>query len=108
MTELEEYQTAKDRAQEVKGFHTHATMYVLANAALATLNLTTLKKNKGIIWFIWPLMGMGIGLTVHAISVFGIGSFLGKAWKERQIQHELKHTDSRLADDTERTYCRMP
>jgi hypothetical protein len=90
MTDLEEYQKAKDRVQEVKGFYAHATMYGLANAALVILNLATLKKNDGGIWFIWPLIGWGIGLAVHAISVFGIGSFLGKAWEERQIQHELE------------------
>jgi len=90
MTELEEYQKAKDRVQEVKGFYAHATMFVLANAALAILNLATLKRNDGVVWFIWPLIGWGIGLAVHAISVFGIGSFLGKEWEERQIQHELE------------------
>jgi hypothetical protein len=89
MTELEEYQKAKDRVQEVKGFYAHATMFALANIALVILNLATLKKNDGVIWFIWPLIGWGIGLAVHAISVFGIGPFLGKAWEERQIQREL-------------------
>jgi hypothetical protein len=90
MTELEEYQKAKDRVQEVKGFYAHATMYALANVALAILNLATLEKNDGIVWFVWPLIGWGIGLAVHAISVFGIGPFLEKAWEERQIQRELE------------------
>ena len=90
MTELEEYQKAKDRVQEVKGFYAHATMFALVNVALVILNLATLRKNDGVIWFIWPLIGWGIGLAVHAISVFGFGSFLGKAWEERQIQRELE------------------
>ncbi len=89
MTELEEYQKARDRVQELKGFYAHAAMYLLANAALAVLNLATLKKNDGIVWFIWPLIGWGIALGVHAISVFGIGRFLGKDWEQRQIQKEL-------------------
>ncbi len=89
MTELEEYQKARDRVQEIKGFYAHAVMYLLANAGLVVLNLATLKKNDSVIWFIWPLIGWGIALAVHAISVFGIGRFLGKDWEQRHIQQEL-------------------
>ena len=97
MTEFEEYQKARDRVQEVKGFYAHVAMYLLTNVALAVLNLATLKKNDGIIWFIWPLIGWGIALAVHALSVFGIGRFLGKNWEQRQIQKELdrRNTDSK-------------
>ncbi|RIE10337.1 hypothetical protein SMC6_01355 [Candidatus Cryosericum odellii] len=97
VTELEEYQRARDRVQEVKGFYAHAVMFLVANAALAILNLTTLKKNDGAIWFIWPLIGWGVVLVVHAISVFGIGRFLGRGWEQRQIQRELdrRHKDPR-------------
>ena len=89
MTEFEEYQKARDRVQEVKGFYAHAAMYLLANVALAVLNLATLAKNDGIVWFVWPLIGWGIALGVHAISVYGIGRFLGKDWEQRRIQQEL-------------------
>lgn len=96
MTELEEYQKARDRVQEIKGFYVHAAMFGLANVVLIVLNVATLKKNDGVIWFIWPLIGWGIVLAVHAISVFGIGCFLGKDWEERHIQQELdrRHTGS--------------
>jgi len=89
MTELEEYQKARDRVQEGKGFYAHAVMFLVANVALAVLNLATFKKSDGIIWFIWPLIGWGVVLVVHAISVFGIGRFLGRGWEQRQIQREL-------------------
>ena len=96
MTELEEYQKAKDRVQEITGFYAHTATYVLANVALIILNLATLRKSDGMIWFVWPLIGWGVVLAVHAISVFGIGQFLGKEWEERQIQQELdrRHTQS--------------
>lgn len=96
MTELEEYQRARERVQEIKGFYAHAVMFGLVNATLVVLNLVTLKKNDGVIWFIWPLIGWGIILAVHGISVFGIGRFLGKDWEERRIQRELdrRHAES--------------
>jgi hypothetical protein len=90
MTELEQYQKARERVQEIRGFYAHAAMYALANAALVILNLATLKKNDGVIWFIWPLIGWGVGLAVHAISVFGLGPFLGKEWEQRRILQELE------------------
>jgi hypothetical protein len=52
MTELDEYHKARDRVQEVKEFYAHVVMYLVANLALAILNLATLKKNDGVIWFI--------------------------------------------------------
>lgn len=95
MTELEEYQKARDRVQEIKGFYAHVAMYLLANLVLVVLNLATLRKNDGIIWFVWPLVGWGVVLAVHAISVFGIGRFLGRDWEDRRIRQELdrQHTD---------------
>ena len=100
MKEFEEYQKARDRVQEVKGFYAHAAMYLLANVALAVLNLATLAKNDGIIWFVWPLIGWGIALAVHALSVFGIGRFLGKDWEQRQIQQELDRRHKESPDET--------
>jgi hypothetical protein len=100
VTEFEEYQKARDRVQEVKGFYAHAAMYLLANVALAVLNLATLAKNDGIIWFVWPLVGWGIALAVHALSVFGIGRFLGKDWEQRQIQQELDRRHKGSPDET--------
>jgi hypothetical protein len=100
MTELEEYQKARDRVQEVKGFYAHAAMYLVANVALAVLNLVTLRKNDGIIWFIWPLIGWGIALAVHAISVYGIGQFLGRDWEQHQIQQELDRRHNEPPDET--------
>jgi len=98
MTELEEYQKAKDRVQEIKGFYAHTAMYVLANVALIVLNLATLRKSDGLIWFVWPLIGWGVVLAVHAISVFGIGRFLCKEWEERQIQQELDRRHAQSED----------
>ncbi len=94
MTDEEEYEKAKERVEEIKGFYAHAFIYVLVNLALMVLNLMTRKQTDGVIWFIWPLIGWGIALAAHAVSVFGVGLFLGHSWEERRIQQELnrQHT----------------
>jgi hypothetical protein len=40
----------------------HAGCYVLVNALLVAINLSS----GGDLWFQWPLLGWGIGLAYHA------------------------------------------
>ncbi len=86
------YDRAHARVQAVKGFYVHATAYVLVNVALFVINLLV----GGGWWFYWPLLGWGIGLGVHALSVFGFGGGgpWGQAWEERKIR-ELMDQDRR-------------
>src|SRR5450756_3158566 len=89
--------STQSRSSAASDVYKRQVMYLVANVALAILNLTTLEKNDGVIWFIWPLIGWGVVLVVHVISVFGIGRFLGRDWVQRHIQQELdrRHTDPR-------------
>ena len=84
-----DYERARDRVQELKGFYAHAAVFLFANIVLVVLNLATLRKNDGVLWFVWPLVGWGLVLAIHAVSVFGIGRFLGREWEQRRIQQEL-------------------
>lgn len=45
-----------------KGFKIHATVYGAVNAGLITLNMLTVPQ---VPWFIFPLVGWGIGLANH-------------------------------------------
>ena len=76
------YERAQARVKELKGFYTHATAYVLVNIGLFVINLLT----GGGWWFYWPLLGWGIGLGVHALSVFGFsgGGPFGQDWEDRK------------------------
>jgi hypothetical protein len=83
-SEQRRYDRAQARVKELKGFYTHATAYVLVNIGLFVINLLT----GGGWWFYWPLLGWGIGLGVHAISVFGFsgGGPWGQDWEERKTR----------------------
>lgn len=41
-------------------------------------------------WFVWPLLGWGVGLAFHALAIFGLGGFLGREWEERKIEEIMK------------------
>jgi hypothetical protein len=76
------YERARKRVEALKGFYTHAAVYVLVNTGLFVINLLA----GGSWWFFWPLIGWGIGLAVHALNVFGSGNMLGRDWEERKTR----------------------
>lgn len=83
MEDQETYNRAKKRVRQLRGFYIHATVYLAVNVLLIAINLST---SPGQIWFFWPLIGWGIGLAAHGLSVFGLGGFLGAEWEERKIK----------------------
>lgn len=86
----EAYEKARRHVRAIKGFYTHAATYCIVIGALFLIDLAT----PGRWWFFWPGIGWGIGLAVHALSVFGLGAWLGRDWEERKIR-ELIEKDKR-------------
>jgi hypothetical protein len=80
------YERARKRVEALRGFYIHLGVYVLVNAGLVLLNLITSPNN---LWFYWPLLGWGIGLGAHALTVFGSERWFGPDWEERKIQELL-------------------
>jgi hypothetical protein len=59
---------AQKRVGETKEFYTHLVVYVVVISALVVANLLA---SPGYIWFIWPLLGWGLGVLLHGASTFG-------------------------------------
>lgn len=81
--EKELYDRAKKRVEDLKSFYSHLFVYVAVNSGLFLLNILTSPRH---LWFYWPLIGWGIGLTIHGLSVFGTERLLGTDWEERKIK----------------------
>ncbi len=63
--DLEVQREVRIRVQRMRrGFLLHLVPFVLVNLFLATINLMT----GGPLWFLWAIMGWGIGLGSHAIA----------------------------------------
>ena len=58
---------AERRVRDKVGFFAHVTTYGCVMALLVTINLLT---NPAHLWFVWPLLGWGVGLVSHAVVVF--------------------------------------
>lgn len=88
---LEEYKKAyrEMRAEDEKrGFSVHLVVYVLVNAMLIAINLI---DNPEGIWFFYPLLGWGIGITAHYLrAVRWIESELNK--KEAEAEYRARES----------------
>lgn len=74
------YQKAKERVTVLRGFYRHLSVYVIVNLGLFLINMITSPET---LWFIWPLMGWGIAVALHALRVF-VGT-PGSSWEEKKI-----------------------
>ena len=78
------YERARTRVEARLGFYRHLIVYLAVNTLLFILNLIT---SPHYLWFKWPLMGWGIGLFFHAVSLFFSGRM--SEMKKRMIEKEL-------------------
>jgi hypothetical protein len=90
MENQQAYRRAKSRVEAKLGFYIHLAVYLVVNAFLVAVNLTT---SPQYLWFKWPLMGWGIGVCFHALGVFVFSG--GSAIKQQMIEREMKKEASR-------------
>ena len=88
------YYEALKRVKRIKGFYTHALVYVVINLMFVVINYQNLGEGES--YFQWhnfiTAFFWGIGLLAHGLSVFLPGMILGNNWEERKIK-ELMEKD---------------
>ncbi|MDB5829931.1 MAG: hypothetical protein JWQ73_4151 [Variovorax sp.] len=83
---------ARRRAKAKMGWFAHATAFTVVNLGLITLSLMT-----GGTWAIYPLLGWGVGLAMHGVSVWALPQ--GSALMDRMVEKErAKLSGSRRTD----------
>lgn len=85
MENTKAYQEAKKKVEARLGFKVHLTVFLVVNSILITVNLI---NSPNTLWFIWPLMGWGIGIFWHAMAVF-VFDKKGPDMLERMIREEM-------------------
>jgi hypothetical protein len=86
-TEETKYQKAIERVEAIKGLYIHLTVYVVVNLILFSINMIV---SPASLWFFWPLMGWGVGLVIHVLSVLGFSRAFGADWEERKIRELME------------------
>ena len=85
LTEEQIYSAARQRVRQKKDFYNHLAVYIVVNAALVVIWYFT---GRGYPWFVWPLLGWGIGIMFHGLDVFVFNK--QSAWEQREIEKEAE------------------
>jgi cellulose synthase/poly-beta-1,6-N-acetylglucosamine synthase-like glycosyltransferase len=91
MTTHDRQARARTRAEAKFGFYKHLAVYLVINILLFLINLTT---SPDYFWAIWPLIGWGVAVAFHALTVFVFG-------QRNQIVERLTEEEMRK-DETDR------
>ena len=94
LSEEEIEHLARKRAGAKLGWYVHALMYVLVNLFLVAVSNLGFGNRP---WSVFPLLGWGLGLALHGISVFVLGA--GSSLRENLVQRERE----RLQRERDRT-----
>jgi uncharacterized membrane protein len=79
------------RVNELRGFYSHLLIYCIINAVIFLINYLSSPHNW---WFFWPLLGWGIGVLCHGLSICQ-HSLLVEAWEERKIKKLMEKENDR-------------
>ncbi|MCB2002864.1 MAG: 2TM domain-containing protein, partial [Rhodoferax sp.] len=74
---------ARRRAGAKLGWYAHAAVYLVVNLFLFALSEFAMGQRR---WSIYPMLGWGLGLVLHGVAVFLLGS--GSGLRERMIEKE--------------------
>lgn len=87
----ERYLKAQKKVEDLKGFYGNLSSFIIVNTGLIILNLLTSPNH---LWFFYPLLGWGLGVALHAMSVFNYMPFLNRDWEEQKINELMNKEKS--------------
>jgi hypothetical protein len=92
----DKYAAAQREVKRLKGFYTHLMVFVIINIMIVFINIRDLdagesyfKLENFFTAFFW-----GIGILVHAFSVFLPNWIFGKNWQEKKIRELMEKEKS--------------
>ena len=85
---------ARKRAGAKLGWYIHAAVYVLVNSMMLMASSQGLTHRQ---WTFGPVLGWGLGLLLHGIAVFVLGS--GSGLRENMVQKERERLQRQQRSD---------
>jgi hypothetical protein len=96
-TSDESFNAAYKKVRRIKRFYSHLKVYIIVNVIIIVSNLSRGFSGREIIhnglwdWDTYSTaIFWGIGLAIHALSVFGSDLFFNDEWEQRKIQEYMK------------------
>jgi uncharacterized integral membrane protein len=86
------YEEAVKKVKKLKGFYTHALVYLVINIIIVIANVQNYEPGESFFQFktFMTAFFWGIGLLAHAMSTFIPYLILGKDWEERKIKELME------------------
>lgn len=75
-----------EQVKDIKDFYTHLIQFVLTISGLTVLNYIV---SPGNYWVVWVILGWGIGVVAHGLSVFEFFNLFGVEWEKKQVEKRL-------------------
>lgn len=88
------YLRAKKRVDKIKKFYTNLISYLVFIVFLAGVNFYVNQWRNP--WFLWAVLGWGIGLFFQGMNVFKWFSFFGKDWEEKKMKKFMEEEDKNI------------
>src|SRR5215510_1461888 len=79
---------ARRQVAAIKGFYIHLFIFALVMLGLSAINFAV----SGPWWSLWVLLGWGIGVLAHALTVFGRTSKRIAEWEDRKIRQHMSES----------------
>ena len=90
LTDYERAEAALRAEQGRISFYIHAGIYVLVNMMLIIINIMFASQ---VLWFFFPLIGWGIGLTMHYLFAVQFVRSETESWQAR-VEYRAKEMHS--------------
>ena len=84
---------AHKRAGAKLGWYFHLAVYILVNSFMFALTYFGLRSRP---WSMYPVLGWGLGLALHGVSVFLLGQ--GGGFREKLVQQERERLQRQQND----------
>ena len=85
-TAEEREKEAFDHVRRLRHFYLHLMRFAVIVALLLAINLLVTPRH---LWSLWVIGGWGIGILMHAFSVWRKDWLLGPDWERRQVEKRL-------------------
>ena len=90
-SEAEARERAQKRAKDLREFYEHFAVYVFVNIIIFLVDLFT----GGGWWFYWTAVFWGLGLAIHAATVFARFGPFQSGWEERKAEEIFRRERDR-------------
>lgn len=94
---LDNYQKAKKRVREIKGFYRHLLISSIVMIGLIYINL---KYTPEVWWFLWVLFGTAIPIIIHGLKTFRLIPFFNPNWEEKKMKQFLEEEKEKEKSNT--------